>query len=191
MKGGEDATQPIIREFQQYDQLVLFLFFLAQSLAKSDLMCFDLSLRTIIPLRFKPEVIACACIYMAARILQVPLPEDPAPWWELFDATKADILSQLSLLLSFLIYILILIFILILVVSNSHSLSKHASHVFLTTIEKIPFFFLIFFCIKLDEIAWMITEMYKLGKAQDIDVEKLLSAKNPHSNPEMKKSPTV
>jgi transcription initiation factor TFIIIB Brf1 subunit/transcription initiation factor TFIIB len=75
-------------------------------------------LRTIIPLRFKPEVIATACIYMAARMLQISLPESP-PWWELFDATKAD----------------------------------------------------------LDEIAWTITEMYKLGKAQDINIEKLMTTK--------------
>jgi len=38
--------------------------------------------------RFKPEVIAAASIYMAARVLQIPMVESPEPWWELFDATK-------------------------------------------------------------------------------------------------------
>ena len=46
------------------------------------------SLRTIVYAKFPSEVIATAAIYMAARVLQIPLPENPA-WWELFDANKA------------------------------------------------------------------------------------------------------
>jgi hypothetical protein len=48
------------------------------------------SLRTIVYVKFPSEVIATAAIYMAARMLQIPLPESPA-WWELFDATKAQL----------------------------------------------------------------------------------------------------
>ena len=39
--------------------------------------------------RFKPEVIATAAIYLAARDLNIKLPEsEPHPWWGLFDTTK-------------------------------------------------------------------------------------------------------
>ncbi len=49
------------------------------------------SLRTSLCVRFKPETIGTACIYLAARTLQIPLPEKPKPWWELFDATLEEI----------------------------------------------------------------------------------------------------
>jgi len=41
--------------------------------------------------RFRPEVIACGCIYMAAHVLKIPLPEQPNAWWELFDAKKEQL----------------------------------------------------------------------------------------------------
>jgi len=43
------------------------------------------SLRTTLCVRYPPETIACGAIYLAGRVLQRPLPEDP-PWWTLFDA---------------------------------------------------------------------------------------------------------
>ena len=50
------------------------------------------SLRTTLCLRFPPEVIATGCIYLAARVKGIPFPET-LPWWELFDANEAHILS--------------------------------------------------------------------------------------------------
>lgn len=48
------------------------------------------SFRTNAFVRFRPETIACACIYLAARNLQIPLPNNP-PWYSLFGATEAAI----------------------------------------------------------------------------------------------------
>ena len=48
------------------------------------------SLRSILFVRHSPETIACACIYLAARVLQVPLPNKPH-WFYLFNATEEDI----------------------------------------------------------------------------------------------------
>ncbi|XP_077088097.1 cyclin-L1 [Siphateles boraxobius] len=48
------------------------------------------ALRTNAFVRFEPETIACACIYLAARVLQIPLPSKPH-WYLLFGATKEDI----------------------------------------------------------------------------------------------------
>ncbi|KAE8684905.1 Cyclin-L1-1 [Hibiscus syriacus] len=48
------------------------------------------SLRTILCVRFKSEVVACGVVYAAARRFQVPLPENP-PWWKAFDAEKSGI----------------------------------------------------------------------------------------------------
>ena len=45
------------------------------------------SQRTNVCIKFAPEVICCAAIFMAARVLQIVLPPN---WWELFDATKED-----------------------------------------------------------------------------------------------------
>ena len=50
------------------------------------------SLRTQLCVRFKPEIIASGAIYLAARKLGIVLPENP-PWWELFDANKAQLLE--------------------------------------------------------------------------------------------------
>ncbi|XP_044301188.1 cyclin-L2 isoform X1 [Varanus komodoensis] len=48
------------------------------------------SLRTDVFVRFHPESIACACIYLAARTLQIPLPNRPH-WFLLFGATEEEI----------------------------------------------------------------------------------------------------
>uniref|UniRef100_A0A8C2Q955 Cyclin L1 n=1 Tax=Cyprinus carpio TaxID=7962 RepID=A0A8C2Q955_CYPCA len=48
------------------------------------------ALRTNVFVRFEPETIACACIYLAARVLQIPLPSKPY-WYLVFGATKEDI----------------------------------------------------------------------------------------------------
>ncbi|XP_034023998.1 cyclin-L1a isoform X2 [Thalassophryne amazonica] len=47
-------------------------------------------LRTNVFVRFKPETIACACIYLAARALQILLPNKPH-WYLLFEATEDEI----------------------------------------------------------------------------------------------------
>eukprot|EP01133_Synstelium_polycarpum_P001371 gene1371-1574_t len=49
------------------------------------------SMRTTVSVQYRPEAISAASIYMAARMLRVKLPEDPYPWWEIFDTTKQDI----------------------------------------------------------------------------------------------------
>ncbi|NWH88890.1 CCNL1 protein, partial [Aegithalos caudatus] len=48
------------------------------------------SLRTNVFVRFQPETIACACIYLAARALQIPLPTRPH-WFLLFGTTEEEI----------------------------------------------------------------------------------------------------
>lgn len=48
------------------------------------------SLRTDVFVRFSPDIIACACIFLAARTVKVNLPLRP-PWWLLFDASFEDI----------------------------------------------------------------------------------------------------
>lgn len=48
------------------------------------------SLRTDVFVRFQPESIACACIYLAARTLEIPLPNRPH-WFLLFGATEEEI----------------------------------------------------------------------------------------------------
>ncbi|KAL4579512.1 hypothetical protein LXL04_015661 [Taraxacum kok-saghyz] len=48
------------------------------------------SLRSTLCVRLKPEVVACGVLYIAARRVHVPLPENP-PWWEAFDADKRGI----------------------------------------------------------------------------------------------------
>ncbi|KAJ8260230.1 hypothetical protein GJAV_G00178580 [Gymnothorax javanicus] len=48
------------------------------------------SLRTDVFLRFSAETVACACIYLSARFLQIPLPDQP-PWFWLFGASEADL----------------------------------------------------------------------------------------------------
>ncbi|KAM3824176.1 cyclin-L2 isoform 3-T3 [Vipera latastei] len=48
------------------------------------------SLRTDVFMRYQPETIACACIYLAARTLQIPLPNRPH-WFLLFGAIEEEI----------------------------------------------------------------------------------------------------
>uniref|UniRef100_A0A8C8ZQS7 Cyclin L2 n=1 Tax=Prolemur simus TaxID=1328070 RepID=A0A8C8ZQS7_PROSS len=48
------------------------------------------SLRTDVFVRFQPESIACACIHLAARTLEIPLPSRPH-WFLLFGATEEEI----------------------------------------------------------------------------------------------------
>lgn len=48
------------------------------------------ALRTDVFLRYSPEIIACACIYLSARELQISLPENP-PWYLIFGADQASL----------------------------------------------------------------------------------------------------
>ena len=49
--------------------------------------------RTDVFIRHTPEVIACACIFLSARVLRIPLPTEPCHWYELFDVTTEEIES--------------------------------------------------------------------------------------------------
>ncbi|TKS81220.1 Cyclin-L1 [Collichthys lucidus] len=48
------------------------------------------TLRTNVFVRFQAETIACACIFLAARALQIPLPSRPH-WYLLFGATEDEV----------------------------------------------------------------------------------------------------
>lgn len=48
------------------------------------------ALRTDVSMRFTPESIACACIWLAARQLRFPLPESP-PWYQVMQVDINDI----------------------------------------------------------------------------------------------------
>ncbi|KAF5276925.1 hypothetical protein FQA39_LY18542 [Lamprigera yunnana] len=48
------------------------------------------SLRTDVFVRYQPETVACACIYLTARKLKLPLPKNPA-WFSLFGVTDQEI----------------------------------------------------------------------------------------------------
>lgn len=48
------------------------------------------SLRTDVFVRYQPETVACACIYLTARKLKLPLPKNPA-WFTIFGATEVEI----------------------------------------------------------------------------------------------------
>ncbi|XP_041377853.1 cyclin-L1-like [Gigantopelta aegis] len=48
------------------------------------------SFKTSAFMKYHPETIACACIYLAAKQLQIPLPNDP-PWFVIFDVKEVDI----------------------------------------------------------------------------------------------------
>lgn len=48
------------------------------------------SLRTDVFLRYHPETVASACIYLTARKLKIALPKSPA-WWSVFDVSERDI----------------------------------------------------------------------------------------------------
>jgi len=49
------------------------------------------SLRTDCFVRHQPETIACACIYLSARKLKIPLPRRPNSWYELLGVDEDDI----------------------------------------------------------------------------------------------------
>lgn len=55
------------------------------------------SFRTNVFVRYPPETIGCACIFLSARQLGISLPNRP-PWWELFGAKLED-LEKISLTL--------------------------------------------------------------------------------------------
>lgn len=61
-----------------------------QTLARKAWNYMNDSLRSDVFVRFPPETIACACIFLAARTEKINLPLRP-PWYELFDATYDDI----------------------------------------------------------------------------------------------------
>lgn len=48
------------------------------------------SLRTDVFVRYQPETVASACIYLTARKLKLPLPKNPA-WFSLFGVTEQEI----------------------------------------------------------------------------------------------------
>ncbi|XP_063228135.1 cyclin-L1 isoform X2 [Bacillus rossius redtenbacheri] len=48
------------------------------------------SFRTNVFVRYQPETIACACIYLTARKLDIPLPKNP-PWFGVFGVLEDDI----------------------------------------------------------------------------------------------------
>lgn len=50
------------------------------------------SLRTDVFMRYNPESIACACIYLTARKINLPLPNNP-PWYGVFKVTEDEILD--------------------------------------------------------------------------------------------------
>lgn len=60
------------------------------ALARSAWNYMNDSFRSNVFVRFTPEIIACACIFLAARTAKINLPMNP-PWWQLFDATYDDI----------------------------------------------------------------------------------------------------
>lgn len=50
------------------------------------------SLRTDVFVRHNPETIACACIYLTARKINLPLPNNPS-WYSVFKVTEAEIID--------------------------------------------------------------------------------------------------
>lgn len=50
------------------------------------------SLRTDVFMRYQPETIACACIYLSARKLVIPLPNNP-PWFGIFRVSEDHIVD--------------------------------------------------------------------------------------------------
>lgn len=50
------------------------------------------SLRTDVFVRYNPETIACACIYLTARKMNLALPNNP-PWFGVFKVTEDEILD--------------------------------------------------------------------------------------------------
>lgn len=48
------------------------------------------SLRTDVFVRYQPETVACACIYLTARKLKIAMPRSP-PWFSVFKVEEKDI----------------------------------------------------------------------------------------------------
>ena len=48
------------------------------------------ALRANVFVRFTPEAIACACIFLSARVLKIPLPNAPS-WYLVFDVTDKEV----------------------------------------------------------------------------------------------------
>ena len=48
------------------------------------------SLRTDVFVRYQPETVACACIYLTSRKLNISLPKSPA-WFTIFSVSEEDI----------------------------------------------------------------------------------------------------
>jgi len=48
------------------------------------------AMRTDVCLRYRPEIIATAAIYLTVRMMQISLPSNP-PWYRLFGATKLEL----------------------------------------------------------------------------------------------------
>lgn len=57
------------------------------------------SFRTDVFVRYQPEKIACACIYLTARELGISLPNNP-PWFGVFKATEEEIVDIVCRILS-------------------------------------------------------------------------------------------
>uniref|UniRef100_A0A0N5BTY9 CYCLIN domain-containing protein n=1 Tax=Strongyloides papillosus TaxID=174720 RepID=A0A0N5BTY9_STREA len=58
-------------------------------------------LRTDIFLRYQPNTIACACLFLASRTISSPisLPKKPRPWYEIFDVQEKDVIHISKILL--------------------------------------------------------------------------------------------
>nr|XP_024214686.1 cyclin-L1 isoform X2 [Halyomorpha halys] len=50
------------------------------------------ALRSDVFMRYNPETVACACIYLSARYMNIALPKQP-PWFALFKVTEEQILD--------------------------------------------------------------------------------------------------
>lgn len=48
------------------------------------------ALRTDIFVRYQPETVACACIYLTARKVKIPLPKNPN-WFSIFSVTEEEV----------------------------------------------------------------------------------------------------
>uniref|UniRef100_A0A0N4ZYQ6 Cyclin-like protein n=1 Tax=Parastrongyloides trichosuri TaxID=131310 RepID=A0A0N4ZYQ6_PARTI len=59
-------------------------------------------LRTDIFLRYQPNTIACACLYLASKTLTIPisLPKKPRPWYEIFNVYEKDVVDISKILFS-------------------------------------------------------------------------------------------
>lgn len=62
---------------------------------KCDFICRNYmsdALRSNVFVRYTPEAIACACIFLSARQLKIPLPNNPA-WYVVFDVEEDHIID--------------------------------------------------------------------------------------------------